>query len=237
MLRLSGGVAAILLIPCAFALFSCGKATSSSPVQPNGNVTTATNYGPPPTATETSTTTETGTDGQTPGPTTDVEWKYTVNNWYEFDLSTKANWSSGAISFKLRGLSYDSLPQGKDAFFLMAKLTTPGGAEANFQFNIADRIPRLISQRFDGTCPRFCENQAYGSVNWSAAETYSFAVSWTTTIVTCVVTDSTGSVVYSDSVPTDGVYSGYDYVRVGNGVVPPYGGSDNEITIINPIIK
>jgi hypothetical protein len=118
----------------------------------------------------------------------------------------------------------------------MAKLTAPSGDEANFEFNIADRVPRLISQRFDGTCPRFCEHQALGDVKWSASETYSFSVTWTAASVTCVVTDSSGKMVYNDSVPTDGAYEGYDWVRVGNGVVPPYGGSDKEITIINPTL-
>lgn len=237
MLRLSRGVAAISLISCALTLLSCGKVGSSSAPRPNGDVTTATTIGTPPATQAATDTTGTGTNGQTPGATTAVEYKYTLNNWYEFDPSTKANWSSGTISFKLRGLSYDSLPVGRDAFFFMAKLTTPSGSEGNFHFNIADRVPRLISQRFDGTCPRFCEHQALGNVNWSASETYSFSVSWTAASVTCVVTDSTGRIVYNDSVPTDGAYTGYDWVRVGNGVVPPYGGSDNEITIINPTLK
>jgi hypothetical protein len=224
------GVATVLLITWTLAIFSCGKATSSAP-QPNGDLTAATNYGPPP-ATQTTT-----PDSSTSTSTTDKEFKYNLGNYYEFDLSSKADMSSGAISFKLRGLSYDSLPAGQDAFFLLAMLTTPSGAEGNFQFNIADLSPRLISQRFDGTCPKFCENQAIGSVNWRAAETYSFAVSWTSSTVTCLVKDSAGGVVFSQSVPTDGVYAGSKYVRVGNGVLPPYGGSANEITIINPKIS
>lgn len=211
-------------------LWSCGSVTTSAP-QPTGGGTVDL---APETETQ-ATTQESETGGQT--ATTDTVYKYTVNNWYEFpEVNTKSDWSSGSVSFKLTGMSYDSLPAGADAFIFMAKLITPNGSEGNFQFNIADLTPRLISQRFDGTCASFCENQSHGSVYWDAAETYSFVITWSSSLVTCIVTDSAGNTVYSGSVPTDGAYAGVDWVRVGNGVMPPYGGSSSEITIINPTL-
>lgn len=164
---------------------------------------------------------------------------YNVGEWYSFDTSGKTNWSRGSITFSITGLAYNAIPTGarNDFFLFMAKLTGGGGQEANFHYNIADRVPRLISQRFDGTCSPFCEQQSHGDVNWRAGETYTFRFEWTPSTVTCVVTDSSGRTVHDGSVDTFGAFTGVDWVRVGNGVLPPYPGVNDAITVIAPVLR
>lgn len=162
---------------------------------------------------------------------------YGQNEWYSMDVSGKTDWSHGKITFSVKGLSFDQLPRGKDGFLFMAKLKTPNGQEGNFQYNIADILPRLISQRFDGTCPRHCEEQWSDGVNWSGEETYSFVFEWTQSTVTCVVKDSAGTVMFDGKVNTFGPYVGADWIRIGNGIYPPYPAVSSAITVINPTLE
>lgn len=162
---------------------------------------------------------------------------YSQNEWYSMDVRGKADCSHGKITFSVKGLSFAELPRGKDGFLFMAKLKTPSGQESNFQFNIADILPRLISQRFDGTCPRHCEEQWSDGVNWRGDETYSFVFEWDQTKVTCVVKDTAGAVMFDGKVNTFGLYAGVDWIRVGNGVYPPYPAVSSAITVINPRLE
>lgn len=164
---------------------------------------------------------------------------YDAGEWYAFDASVKTNWSRGIVTFSITGLDYSAIPMGagQDFFLFMAKLTGGGGQEANFHYNIADRIPRLISQRFDGTCSPFCEQQSRGDVNWRADETYSFRFEWTASTVTCLVKDSSGTTVHDGSVDTFGAFTGVEWVRIGNGVLPPYPGLSDAIAVIAPALQ
>lgn len=172
-----------------------------------------------------------------PPPPVQPSLSYAQNEWYSMDASGKTDWSHGKITFSVKGLIFTELPRGKDGFLFMAKLKTPSGQESNFQFNIADILPRLISQRFDGTCPRHCEEQWSDGVNWRGDETYSFVFEWTQSAVTCVVKDTAGAVMFDGKVNTFGLYAGVDWIRVGNGVYPPYPAVSSAITVINPTLE
>lgn len=175
----------------------------------------------------------------TPPPPVVVQtsFSYATNEWYEMDTGGKTDWSRGKITFSIRGLAFDMLPRGKDYFLFMAKLKAPSGQESNFHYNIADLTPRLISQRFDGTCPRHCERQDIGDFHWEPGETYLFVFEWDEANVTCVVTDSKGNKAYEGIVPTYGPYAGVDWIRAGNGIFPPYPGIGSAITVINPRLE
>lgn len=162
---------------------------------------------------------------------------YNAGEWHEFPTGAKSDWSSGVVTFSITGLAFDMLPAGKDYFLFMAKMVTPNGMEGNFQINIADLTPRLISQRFDGTCPRFCEQQDIGDIQWLIDETYSFRIEWNTSTVTCVIRDSGGNTMFNGSVNTWGAYAGAEFVRVGNGVLPPYPGLAYPINVIAPAMQ
>jgi hypothetical protein len=60
---------------------------------------------------------------------------------------------------------------------------------------------------------------------------------WDETKVSCLVTDAKGGKVYEGVVPTFGPYAGADWIRVGNGVFPPYPAVSNAITVINPRLE
>ena len=177
----------------------------------------------------------------------DIKMGYASQGYWAFDnavmpyttqsVTSKTKWASGIVTFKITGLGYSALPPSADFFLFMAKLKTPNGKEGTFQYNIADLRPRLISQRFDGTCSSFCEHQSAGSVNWNPAETYSFTFTWDASNVNLEVKDSSGSVVHSGSVPTDGEYAGVSWIRAGNGVLPPYAGVKGQVYIINPTLE
>jgi hypothetical protein len=177
----------------------------------------------------------------------DVKMGYGSQGYWAFDnaampyatqsVTSKTEWASGKVTFKITGLAYSTLPPSADFFLFMAKFKTPNGKEGTFQYNIADLKPRLISQRFDGTCSSFCEHQSMGSVNWNSAETYSFTFTWDASNVNLEVTDSSGSVVQSGSVPTDGEYAGVDWIRAGNGALPPYDGIEGQVYIVNPTLE
>jgi hypothetical protein len=162
---------------------------------------------------------------------------YNSEEFYEFPTAGKADWSVGVVTFSITGLAFDMLPRGKDYFLFMAKFVTPNGNEGNFQMNIADLTPRLISQRFDGTCPRFCEQQNIGDINWLINEVYSFRFDWNSSTVTCVIKDSGGNIMFDGFVNTWGTFAGVSFVRVGNGVLPPYLGVGYPITVIAPTMQ
>lgn len=184
---------------------------------------------------------------QNPIVTTDLEMGYGAHGYWSFNnnstmpyatesVSSKVAWGTGRIKFKIRGLDYNKLTSS-DTFIFMAKLKAPNGDEGNFHYNIADKVPRLITQRFDGTCSPFCEHQAHGSVNWNPAETYAFEFAWDYTTVYMVVKDSSGNTVHSASVTSDGSYTGVDWIRVGNGVMTAYGWANTDMVVINPYLE
>jgi hypothetical protein len=163
---------------------------------------------------------------------------YNSGKWYEFPTSGKTDWSKGVITFSITGLDYSMLPIGKDYFLFMARFVTPNGNEGNFELNLADLSTRLISQRFDGGCSgrTFCEQQNIGNVSWVSSEVYSMRFEWNDTIVQCDIKDSAGNIVFSGSVNTWGAYASVDFVRAGNGVIPPYPGVPFPITVISPVL-
>lgn len=150
---------------------------------------------------------------------------------YSFNAGSKTDWSSGTITFSLTGLGFDMLPPSGDCVLFLARFFTPSGAEGNFHFNIASLVPRLTSQRFDGTCSPWCDRQAPGSVAWVSTDVYTFSAVWDSATVSLIIRDSSSKVVFSGSVQTDGAYAGEDWIGVTNALV------SNTITVIDPVVK
>ncbi|MBI4666834.1 MAG: fibronectin type III domain-containing protein [Nitrospinae bacterium] len=163
-------------------------------------------------------------------------YAYGSGQAYQFSLSGAPTMTNGKLSFKVTGLSDSILPSGRDFFLMFAKMTTPSGAEGNFQIDLfidGAVNSRFISQRFDGTCSSFCERQnIHTEVSWNGSATYKFEFEWNSSTVYMLVTDaSSGATVMSGSLPTDGAYVGADYIRVGNGALSGYSGVGSTITV------
>jgi hypothetical protein len=156
-------------------------------------------------------------------------------------VTSKADWSAGSISFSIRGLDYNSIPDDGNVqnnyWLFWAELYAPNGKGATFTYGIIAGTSRLISQRFDGTCSNWCEHQNRSTIHWDPAETYSFLFTWDSSNVSVVVKNSAGETLHSGTVSTDGAYSGFNYVRVGNEVRAGYNGTDGDVTVINPVLN
>ncbi|MBI4666843.1 MAG: hypothetical protein HY751_10595 [Nitrospinae bacterium] len=154
-------------------------------------------------------------------------YNYTGGQYYSFQLNNTVSWAKGRISFKAKGIADNLLP-GAEWWIIFGMMVTPNGREGNFQYVMWSEgasHERLITQRFDGTCSNFCENQdRVTAISWNAATTYQFEVTWGGGVVSMVITDAdTGAPVYTyGGLTTNGDYSGASYINVGNGAFPSY---------------
>lgn len=239
------------------AMAACGSTSSDIPATTASETSSgsaSTSGGTDSTSTTSGGTDTSSTSGGTTGSTTTEAWatSYGALSYWSFDNSTtmpyatesitsKTDWSAGSISFSISGLDYDSISDDdkveNNYWLFWAELYAPNGKSATFIYGLAAGTSRLISQRFDGTCSPFCENQNLSTIHWDPAETYSFLFTWDASNVSVVVKNSAGDTLHSGTVSTDGVYSAVNYIRVGNQVRAGYKGTAGAVTVINPVLN
>jgi hypothetical protein len=150
----------------------------------------------------------------------------------------------GMLSVRFTGLHNDDI-SGRENFGIFFMAGGDGDYEVNWQwmsYNVGggDIMSRIIVQRFDGTCPRFCEHsELTDEVQFrDSAEVYQWDCQWDTAVakISCAIT-KIGSPTYKVLVVNDplGPYNTLKYMGMGKdafqGPYPSYQGTVSDIKL------
>ena len=182
------------------------------------------------------------------------DYEYGEHEYYEFANVA----SAGTVSFWLSGFDSINAPHDTESWIFMAMGRHAGGGEMNLQMEVNYNPGRrhveirLITQRFGDTrClrlgQRWCEASDYidssqePELDFQAGRRYYVEIEWDSRAAFMRITPEGGRTYLwagnGAGVPVWGGFTGYDYVRVGNGVYVAKPGYKGLITISNPEFK
>jgi len=136
----------------------------------------------------------------------------------------------GRLSFTVTGATnaqYD--PAYTLVFITLMKAVGRGSGEANWHwlsFGTGSGIEaRQVVQRFDGTCPTFCDHstQEFGLWFDNPADTWTWDCSWDTANVACIIYKN-GKQLTKVVTATKGPYNTLDYLGLGDQTTSGYAG-------------
>ena len=160
------------------------------------------------------------------------------------DGSTLGNTSInyGRVSFSVTGASnaqYD--PTYTLVFITMMKAVGLGTGEANWHwlsFGTGPAIEaRLVVQRFDGTCPKFCDHstQEFGLWFSDPKDAWTWDCSWDTANVSCNIYKN-GGLLSKVTRDTKGPFNTLDYWGLGDKTTSGYAGLTGKFSNIRMTI-
>jgi len=136
----------------------------------------------------------------------------------------------GRASFSVQGASNAQYnPTFSLVFLALMKAYGNGGGEANWHWlsfgNGSGLEFRLVVQRFDGTCPKFCDHsqQEFGISFDNPADAWTWDCWWNTADVSCDIFKN-GNYFTTLAVPTKGPYNTLNYFGLGNQATSGYAG-------------